>query len=242
MLHSLIQLSVQVAIVALVFGAFSMLAIGAHEAGHALAGLLFGFDIHFVRVGPISLNLQNVRAWSLDGESWTYGFVRAQFRHLPGRWAVCQCLAFFAAGSIANITLALILAPFTGGPTIWSAVCGCWIVASIIIGVVSVIPAKTKLGTSDGAKILALVCSRERRERLLFVLSMKARIVEIRTLVRDDQAQLAIDRIDDLVSRFLKLPDVKPEAVQHLIKLQSDLEKSLAVAASPLAETQTSGP
>ena len=55
-----------------------------HEAGHAVVGLLFGFEIGAVPEWAQPIEKGNKWIWGLNKESWGNGFVRAQFREVPG--------------------------------------------------------------------------------------------------------------------------------------------------------------
>jgi hypothetical protein len=209
-----------------------------HEAGHLLGGLLLGFGIESVRVGPIELRRQRGWAWAFSKADLAGGIVKAQFRTLPGPQAAWRCAGFLIAGPLANLLVALTLAPLSSSPTLAGAFGGWLAIASLFVGIVNLIPLRTRTGRSDGAKLFWLIFSRNRREQLIFAFSLKARINEIVALSRGKNFKQAIEKIDELSTRFLRLPNVGPEAIRNLSKLRDSLEKTLAESGTANAETQ----
>lgn len=217
---------------------FTLAAVMIHEMGHAGTALLFGFRVMAVRVGPIVFKKQESTQWAVSPGTWGSGLVQAQFRKLPGPWATPRYAAFLLGGAVANLGAAVLFAGFSIDENLFGMLSGCLMLACIIVGLSSLIPVKTKLGASDGRKLLMILFSRRRRQDSVFRLSLLARIVEIRTLARDRHFQMAIDRIDELVSRYAKLPDANPDATLHLSKLGDELKKSLAESGTSNATDQ----
>lgn len=200
--------------------------------------LLFGFRVMAVRVGPIGFKRWESAQWAFNQGNWTNGFVQAQFRKIPGPWAAPRFCAFLLGGSTANIGTAFLLAPFSSGESLVGRACGYLMLACILIGLCNLIPAKSKLGATDGAKILLVVFSRKRREDFIFRLSLLAHIIEIRALARDRNFQNAINKIDEFASRYSKLSNLKPDAAQHLSKMREALEKAVTEASTANSTTQ----
>ena len=217
---------------------YSLVAILIHEAGHAVAALLFGFEVVAVRVGPTDLKWEKRWSLTLNKGRWDIGFVRAQFRRVPGRWAALRCFVYILGGPLTNVCVAVLLAPFSLGSSFVGSVCGYVMLASVIVGGANLIPFKSKLGLSDGANILWILFRRRQREDFIFRLSLKARVKEIVELSRSHKFQEAIDEIDRLKARFLMLPGVNPDAVQNLLKMRDTFEKALAMTLTPDSPAQ----
>jgi hypothetical protein len=217
---------------------YTLAAILIHELGHAAVGLVFGFEIGAVRVGPADLKKQNKWIWGLNKERWDRGFVLAQFRNLPGPLAGLRCFAFILGGPAANLCSAFLLAPFSSGSTPLGRVCGYLMLTCILLGIVNLIPFRSKFGLSDGAKLLSILFRPKWREDFVFRLSLKAQVREIISLSRNHKLKQAIQEVDELKARFSELTGVKPEATLHLEKMRDAFEKALAEASTPKTATQ----
>ena len=237
---SLISLLGQAALVFVGLCTYSLAAILVHEAGHAVVGLLFGFEIGAVRVGPADLKRQNKWIWALNKESWGSGFVRAQFRKVPGPWASLRCFLFVMGGPLANLCFAVLLALLSSADSFFGRVCGYLMLACILFGVGNLIPFKSKLGLSDGAKLLSIIFRPKWREDFVFRLSLKARVAEIIVLSRNHKLRQAIQESDELKARFQALTGVNPEATQPLERMRDAFERALAAEGASKTETQAS--
>lgn len=207
---------------------YTLAAILIHELGHAAAALLVGFEIIAVRVGPVDFKRRMATQWALNQERWDTGFVKAQFRKVPGRWAAPRYCTFLLGGSVANLGVAYLLAMFAVGESPLGRVAGYLMIACILIGLCNLVPAKTKMGQTDGAKILLLIFNRRWRRESVLRLGLSARIIEIKALVHDHDVPKAVDSIDALILCLTTLPDVKPEVCQHLQKLRENIQARLA--------------
>jgi hypothetical protein len=216
---------------------YTLAAVLIHEAGHVMVGLLFGFEIGAVRVGPADLKRQNKWIWGLNKESWGSGFVRAQFRKVPGRWASLRCFLFLMGGPLANLCFAVLAALFSSGESFIGRASGYLMLACIFFGVGNLIPFKSKLGLSDGAKLLSILFRPRWRDGFVFRLSLKAHVGEIVALSRTQKFKQAIQETDELMARFLELTGVNREATRHLEKMRDAFERALA-----LANTAKTGP
>ena len=219
---------------------YTLAAILIHEVGHALIALLLGFEIISVRVGPADLKYEEKWSLALNSASWGYGFVRIQFRGLPGPLAPLQCIAFLMGGPLANLLVAVLLALFSPGENFFGRVCVYLMLACILVAVSSLIPVKSKLGLSDGAKLVSLLFRPRWRRDFLFRLSLKARVAEIIALSRTNELLQAIQKADEFKARFLSLPGVRPEATLPLERMQEAFQKTLTAASAPKAETEVS--
>jgi hypothetical protein len=219
---------------------YTLAAVLIHEAGHAAAGLLFGFEIRAVRVGPADLKRQNKWIWGLNKERWDSGFVMVQFRNLPGPLAGLRCFAFILGGPAANLCLALVLASFSSGSTLFGRGCGYLMLVCILLGVTNLVPFRSKLGLSDGAKLLSILFRPKWRGDFVFRLSLKARVAEIIALSRNHKFEQAIEEVDELKARFSQLAGVNPEATLNLQRMRDAFERALLEASAPKTAPQTS--
>lgn len=208
------------------FGGLLFVSALIHEIGHVFGGLLCGFGIEGIRVGP--LELRRPKGWALSRDGLAGGIVIGQFRRLPGPLAALQCFGFLFAGSLANLLVALILARLSASPTVAGAFSGWLAVVSLLVGVLNLIPFKTRIGHSDGAKLYWLMFSPGKRAQIIFGLSLRARVAEIIAFSRNQDFRQAIDKVDELISHFMELPNARPEATQPLSKMRERLEKALA--------------
>jgi hypothetical protein len=174
MASTLFSTAAEFGVIVLGFGGLLLAAALIHEVGHVVGGLACGFGIERVRVGPVELRRQKGWAWAFSRSDLTDGIVNAQFRQLPGVGAALQCFGFLIAGPLANLLVVLILAPLSSTPTIAGASAGWLAITSFLVGVLNLIPLKTRLGASDGAKLLGLIFSKKKREELIFILGLKA--------------------------------------------------------------------
>jgi hypothetical protein len=194
--------------------------------GHVLAGLISGFEILSVRVGPINLRLNKAREWSVNRRDLLKGLVTAQFRNVPGPRARWQCFAFLIGGPAANLFTSLALAPFSFNRTAVSAIIGYLAVVSTFVGLVNLIPFKTKLGYSDGTKIFWLLFDESKREALIFRFSLRARLYVI-SVERNKGLNEALAKTDDLIRRFSQIPGPPDGLIEILSKFRAKLEMSM---------------
>jgi hypothetical protein len=143
-------------------------------------------------------------------------------------------------GPLANLLVAVLLALFSPGENFFGRVCVYLMLACILVAVSSLIPVKSKLGLSDGAKLVSLLFRPRWRRDFLFRLSLKARVAEIIALSRTNELLQAIQKADEFKARFLSLPGVRPEATLPLERMQEAFQKTLTAASAPKAETEVS--
>jgi len=110
--------------------------------------------------------------------------------------------------------------------------------ACIFFGVGNLIPFKSKLGLSDGAKLLSILFRPRWRDDFVFRLSLKAHVGEIVALSRTHKFKQAIQETDELMARFLELTGVNPEATLHLEKMRDAFERALALANAAKTDPQ----
>ena len=184
-----------------------------HECGHAAAALLCGLQITGVKVGPV--HFTPPKSWSF---SWSQrgplaGFVQVQFRKLPVAWARWKIVFFVLGGPLANFCFILIAMPFFRGDTGFANLVMLFTLFSVFVGALQLIPFKTLGRTSDGAKLWVLLFDRKKREELIFLFTLRARIDEIKVLSQAGQPQAALSKMEQLVStaeNIEGLPSVAP--------------------------------
>jgi len=232
MLSALLVLAAEIGGFLLVFTALAIPAILVHEMGHAAAGLIAGLEVLSVRVGPMELRRKKDWALSFKKHGLRRGWVGAQFRRLPDRWAAWRCFAFFIGGPLANLFAAPVLWRFSGGNTPASTFAGYLSFLCVGLGVGNLIPMQTKFGYSDGAKIGWLLFNRRRRHELILGLSLKVRVGEITSLLRSNERQQALDAASNLVSMYEKSSIGDAEGLELLRRLHASVQKCLAETAA----------
>ncbi len=217
------------------FSAFILAAVLVHEAGHIVAGLLCGFRITAVKVGPVELQLPHSWRWTLRHTTFLNGFVRVQFCKVPGPDGRWRCVGFLLGGSLANVGAAIVTVPFSHGYTDWANVIRYFILISGVVASVQLVPFEA-LGTrSDGSKLWSLFFSKTERDKLIFLLSLRARGDEVKALYRDRRPQEALDKVEKWISTYENIPSMAadPEGMRRLLNLRDSLQQCRADAADP---------
>jgi len=193
----------------------SLLFLGAvlvHECGHAAAAILFGFRIMGVKVGPIQIKQPNFWPLVWSRKAPLSGFVQVQFRAMPGASAKWQIIGFVLGGPIANFSLVFIALPFFRGETGVANLVSIFTLVSALVGISQLIPFRVKERTSDGAKLFSLLFIKRKRDELLFLFSVRARIDEIQVLVQAGEPQQALSKMEDFVRTAESTPSLPSTA------------------------------
>jgi hypothetical protein len=148
-------------------------AIAIHEMAHALAGVMAGFRFNSLRIGrlqfdrPFRISLYKGRGTGAGG--WASLFPIKQDK------LIWRAIAMLLAGPLSNLlSIAVLLAlPYSKGA--FSAI---FIYISTLLGVVNLIPLRSRAVYSDGGRILMLLLNRARGERWLAMLKL---VEEMRT-------------------------------------------------------------
>jgi len=148
-------------------------AVAIHEMAHALVGVMAGFRFNSLRIGrlqfdrPFRISLYKGRG--TGGSGWASLF---PVKHDKLIW---RAIAMVLAGPVSNLlSIAVLLAlPYSKGA--FSII---FIYVSAILGVVNLIPLRSRAVYSDGGRILMLLQNRARGERWLAMLKL---IEELRT-------------------------------------------------------------
>jgi hypothetical protein len=131
------------------------------------------------------------------------------------------------AGPLANLGTALLAIQVAKQETTIGGVAKYFMAGSVLLGAGNLLPFKRKNLESDGSKLIALLFSKERRNALLFRLTLLARIQEVRTLHHNGQIQLACNKAEEISMRSERIPELMASADyrRHLADFQSELRK-----------------
>jgi Peptidase family M50 len=177
------------------------LVIVVHEFGHAVIGVLTGFRVLSIHFGRLQISwpfhVKWYRSTPLPGAS---GFV--QLTPVYSQKLRARAVAMVFGGPAANLLPATLLLIFDSQMGFFSA---CFVLMSILIGVINLLPFQRKALTSDGMKILTLLRNGPEGERWLALLGLVADIrngvetekldpdfVAIATAVIDDSPQTVL--------------------------------------------------
>jgi len=144
-----------------------------HEAGHAIAGRLLGFRVHSIRVWRIEIHAPFRLGWYRGPRSGVGGWAILspdQMENLAPRAA-----AMAAAGPVANLlSVAVVLAlPLERGLFL-----GIFVLCSLFLGVVNLVPFRTGAMHTDGHRILIMLKDRRRGERWLAMLMLQKDVID----------------------------------------------------------------
>jgi hypothetical protein len=161
--------------VTLFFSAFVAFFAGiiVHEAGHAIVGRLAGFHVSSIRVGRLQLDLpfsfSLYRGTGTGAGGWVT-LVPVKRDTLALRAAVMT-----AAGPMANLISAAVLGflPFEKGFGVRF-----FILFSVGLGAINLVPFRSRALVSDGRRILMLLGNRARGERWVAILKLVADLAE----------------------------------------------------------------
>jgi len=153
--------------------AASLVAIAIHELAHALVGVVVGFRFNSLRIGrlqfdrPFRISLYRGRGTGAGG--WASLFPVRQ------DGLVWRAIAMLLAGPVSNLVSILLLSLLPYSKGMFSA---SFIYISLFLGVMNLVPFRSRAVISDGGRILMLLQNRQRGERWLAMLKL---IEEMRT-------------------------------------------------------------
>lgn len=227
---ALIASIAQLAFIFLVFCVFGLLTLIVHEFGHAVADLLCGFRIVWIRVRPVQFSPPGKWTWIWRWASLRSGGVLAQLREPPGPWTVHKYFLSILAGPLANIASALVVLPFSLGYTAFSGFCVLFVAASGLFALAQLLPFQTRQMTSDGAKLFWLLFSRKRRNDYLFLLTLTLRLEELVRVLREKRHDEAFRLADAFLITYRRIPfaDINSEFVGKIAKIRDTLEEHRA--------------
>lgn len=196
--------------------AFLLSLILVHELGHLTAGLLCGFRLVRIRVGPCifepasKLNDQRLTLWK-----WHWAMrdlcsgsvlMRATKRAMSRTSR--RYFMYLLAGPLANLGVALVAFRIAGQETTIGGIAKYFVIGSVLLGVGNLLPFKRKNLESDGRKLIALLFSKEKRQALLFELTLLERIQEVRTLYQEGQIRLSCDKAEEIAIQSERVPEL----------------------------------
>lgn len=174
-------------------------AIAIHEAGHLVAGLLAGFRFSSLRIGPLQISrpfrLSLYRGGRMGAAGWT--------RMLPnGSDRLAQrVLLMMAGGPAASLLggIAVLLVPIPKGLYLF-LLCA----FSLLIGVMNLIPLRSRACLTDGRRILMLLQNRERADRWVALIRLDS---ELRKGVPPERLP------DEFLRKAIAVKDNTPDTV-----------------------------
>jgi hypothetical protein len=208
-----------------------------HEVGHAAAGLSCGFRLRSIRIGLLRMSRNREHRWRVDFGIRPGGEVVALLRTVPGKWVRLQCIAFILGGPFANFFIAIVLWPLMPGSTAIANIAGVFACVSVILGLINLIPFRTRFGTSDGAKLLSLLANGAGKNDFIFRVSLFARIEEVQAL-RCTQPEEAVSKLKGLIREAEGI--AKRKNKQDLAELAAKLEKMIVRRGEPREEATPS--
>jgi hypothetical protein len=216
----------------------SLGAILVHEAGHVVAGLLCGFRIISVQVGPALLFLGKDRSFSM-GRKRSGGAVVAQFRQIPGRGACWRAALLSLGGPLANFGFALCVLPWIGDNTAAANIAGLFGAVSLLVGLGNLVPFRTRNGLlSDGATLFYLAFNKRKRGDLIAGLSVRARINELKKLLGAGELREACNLLEVLLRHLQSASARAAEAEFARVLLQLKQKLELKIAESAVTPTE----
>ena len=143
------------------------LAIAVHEGGHALVGVCVGFRFNSLRVGPVQFD-RGFRISFYRGRKTGAGGWASLFPVKHDKLRERAIVMLLAGPAVNLLTVALLVwAPWSKG--MFSAQ---FIYMSLLLGVVNLIPFRSRAVFSDGGRISMLLENRARGERWLAMIKL----------------------------------------------------------------------
>lgn len=156
-----------------VIAAVWMVLVLIHEAGHLIGGWLVGFRLNSIRIGPFTIQSSG----KITGE-WTWHNLASGETHAVPisisalRWRFCL---YLAAGPAANLITAFCVFEVMPRNNSMAAAVGVAIfLGSTFMGFVNLLPARAKTQMLDGLKIWILLFTKQKRDRMLLLLTFAA--------------------------------------------------------------------
>jgi hypothetical protein len=149
------------------------IAVAIHEIAHALVGAMVGFHFNSLRIGrlqfdrPFRISLYRGRGTGAGG--WASLFPVKQDR------LILRTVVMLLAGPVSNLVSVclVILLPYSKGvPSVY------FLAMSLLLGLMNLVPFRSRTVISDGGRILMLLRNRARGERWLAIMKL---VEELRT-------------------------------------------------------------
>jgi hypothetical protein len=185
-------------VVGLLVGYF--LAVAIHEAAHAVVGVLAGFSLRSLRIGPLRID-RSFRISLYRGRGMVEGGWAAMSPDKTDA-LVWSILATTVAGPAANLLSAftVFLLVRSMGPLSVS-----FMIVSLFLGVISLLPLDSGAEHTDGLRVMKLLRSRKCRERLVALARLHIEFKE----------GVPIEKLSaDSIAKAIAITDNSPETVQ----------------------------
>jgi len=145
----------------------AFVAVAVHEAGHFLAGLVVGFRLHSMRVGPVSLVRESGKWRVTARRNMMDGLTAMEIVRLPRLHQ--RMFTYVAAGPASSIGVALValvvLAAAKPGPSWLGLTLASLAFFSLVIAVTNLWPHTTRGMLNDGARLRLLMRAPKRTRR-----------------------------------------------------------------------------
>lgn len=130
---------------------------------------------------------------------------------------------FILAGPAANFVCGLVALPIAQEQTTVGGLGKYFILGSVFIGIINLIPFTRGELKSDGLKIWILLFNKSKRDVLLYWFAVRERVNEIRALYRTGDIQHACEKVEEFIQISNDLPSVmaNEEYKKRLIKFQT---------------------
>jgi hypothetical protein len=220
-------------------------AAAAHEAGHLFAGLLAGFRLVQIKLGPWRLGRQASEQEPHWGEVLPLGLTVLEPRTIQGKNLPRRLLFVLLGGPLGNISLSLLLEAllhFTRTQFLVAFGIHGFAAFSVLLGIASLLPDINSRGNfSDGARLLMLLKNNTRAERWVSIIRLQLALNQGKPLRDWDHASVlhaaAIndDSRDAVVAHWLAyLWAVERQDITSATKYLEDALESLGFAPAGL--------
>lgn len=182
-----------------ILSAATFVAVGIHESAHACIGVMAGFRFNSLRIGrlqfdrPFRISLYRGRGTGAGG--W------ASLLPVKRDRMILRAVAMLLAGPLANLASVGLLLTLSYPKGSFSAQ---FMYVSLLLGVMNLVPFRSRAVISDGGRILMLLRNRARGERWLAMLKL---VEEMRTGVPAEELTPAF------LAKAVAIEDESPDTV-----------------------------
>lgn len=174
-------------------------AVSLHESAHALAGVAAGFRFNSLRIGRLQFNrpfrISLYRGRGTGSGGWASLFPVRHDR------LIFRAIVMLLGGPFANLISAGVLLALPYSKGMFSAL---FIYISFLLGMMNLVPLRSRAVISDGGRILMLLQNRARGERWLAMLKL---MEEMRTGVPAEKMTA------DFIAKAVAIEDESPDTV-----------------------------
>lgn len=216
-----------------------------HELGHLIAGLICGFGLVRIRVGPIGFKPcgkfdKQPSRWIWHHKVSDFGsgsvLMFANARALSR--TASRCFLLLLAGPAANLASAFSVLPIARQETTAGGIAKYFVAGSILLVLGNLLPLKGKHFESDGRKLIGLLFSPQARKRIVFRLTLVERIRDVQQLFRRGEVRLSCERAEEIAIESQQFPELIASAAyrRHLADFRN-LFQEIATQLSDSNET-----